>query len=201
MPRKGCKRTSKKKKSNKGTGAGGSNTTQFGRSFEEVTCMKDVLESIGYIRKKMSNKKYGYYLKKKTDDIKILFFEQHGLKAYFKKKYDITLYRNPDEAYVIKTKDKCIVKILEKKEQRNEGSVETKLWSGPSLKREYEIVLGDKFIVEYAYCINDFLSKKFQSGNRKYEVLKQILDENNISVFYANDTNYCKQLISWISMI
>jgi len=29
------------------------------------------------------------------------------------------------------------IKIVEKKEQNVEGSVETKLWSSPSLKREY----------------------------------------------------------------
>jgi hypothetical protein len=78
------------------------------------------------------------------------------------------------------------------------GSVETKLWAGPSLKREYEIILGDNFIVEYAYCINKFLSKKFNSDNQKYDVLKQILKENNIVVLHANKPNYYEKLECWI---
>ena len=32
---------------------------------------------------------------------------------------------------------------VEKKEQKVDGSVETKLWSGASLKREYELVSPD----------------------------------------------------------
>lgn len=53
-----------------------------------------------------------------------------------KNNYNINLFRNPDEAYIIKyNTGKKIIKILEKKEQHIEGSVETKLWSGPSLKR------------------------------------------------------------------
>lgn len=123
---------------------------------------------------------------------------QSGLKTYFKLKYGIILCRNPDEAYITKTNGKCIIKILEKKEQHCDGSVETKLWAGPSLKREYEIILGDDFVVEYAYCINKFLSEKFNSDNQKYDVLKQILKENNIVVLHANKPNYYEKLECWI---
>lgn len=187
-----------KKPVNKGTGAGGANTNLFGKSFEYKTNIKENLYKIGFIKKKMNNNKYGYYLKKIIGNIKIIYLTQSGLKIYFKLKYNIILYRNPDEAYIIKTNDKCIVKILEKKEQHNEGSVETKLWAGPSLKREYEIILGHNFIVEYAYCINKFLSKKFNSDNKKYNILKQILKENNILVLHANKPNYYEKLEKWI---
>ncbi len=190
-----------KKYVNKGNGAGGTNTNLFGKLFEEKTCMKENLYKMGFIEKKINNSKYGYYLKKKIEDIKIIYLAQSGLKMYLRLKYDIILYRNPDEAYIIKTNDKCIIKILEKKEQHCEGSVETKLWSGPSLKREYEIILGDNFIVEYAYCISEFLSIKFNSNNKKYNVLKQILKENNIIVLHAIDTDYYEKLNCWIKMI
>jgi len=55
---------------------------------------------------------------------------------YMKNKYNIELFRCPDEAYIIEyTSGRKVIKILEKKEQNVEGSVETKLWSGPSLKK------------------------------------------------------------------
>ena len=77
-----------------------------------------------------------------------------------KNKYNIELFRCPDEAYIIEYYNgKKIIKILEKKEQNIEGSIETKLWSGPSLKREYELVLGNNFIIEYGFCVNDFFNK------------------------------------------
>ena len=192
------KHTDDKKHTNKGTGAGGANTNIFGKLFEDNTSMKDNLLEMGFIEKRMNKSKCGYYLKKRIGDIKIIYLTQSGLKMYFQRKYNIKLCRNPDEAYIIKTRDKCIVKILEKKEQHCEGSVETKLWAGPALKREYEIILGDNFIVEYAYCINKFLSKKFNSDNKKYDVLKQILDENNILVLHANKSNYYEKLDCWI---
>lgn len=69
-----------------------------------------------------------------------------------------------------------------KKEQNVEGSVETKLWSSPSLKREYELILGDNFNIEYSLCLNIFLTNKFKYSDKKFEILKKILDENNIFI-------------------
>jgi hypothetical protein len=194
------KHTNKKIHINKCNHAGGKNTNIFGKSFENETSMKNNLYNMEFTEKRLNKSKFGYYLKKRVDDTKIIYLTQSGLKTYFKLKYNIVLYRNPDEAYIIKTSDKCIVKILEKKEQHCEGSVETKLWAGPSLKREYEIILGDKFIVEYAYCVNEFISKKFNSNNKKYDTLKQILNESNIIILHANKPNYYKKLESWIKM-
>ena len=63
-----------------------------------------------------------------------------------KHKYNIKIFRCPDEAYIIEyNTGKIEIKILEKKTQNVSGSVETKLWASPSLKREYQLLLGDKF--------------------------------------------------------
>lgn len=91
-----------------------------------------------------------------------------------------------------------LLKYWRKKEQHREGSVETKLWAGSSLKREYEIILGDNFSIDYAYCINKFLSEKFNSDNQKYNILRQILKENNIIVLHAGKSNYYDKLEDWI---
>lgn len=183
---------------NKGTNAGGTNTNLFGKLFEENTNIEESLYKMQFIKKKIDNHKYSYYLKKKIDNIKIIYLTQSGLRKYFKLKYNIKLFRNPDEAYIIKINNKCILKILEKKEQHCEGSVETKLWAGPSLKREYEIILGKQFIVEYAYCVNKFLSDKFNSDNMKYIVLKKILKENNIKILHGDESNYYEKLEEWV---
>jgi hypothetical protein len=77
-----------------------------------------------------------------------------------KNKYNIDLFRCSDEAYIIKYENgRKVIKILEKKNQNVEGSVETKLWAGPSLKREYELVLGEGFEVFYGFCVNNFFQK------------------------------------------
>jgi len=136
---------------NKGTGAGGANTNYYGKQFEEKTNNQDRLLEMGYIKNSYTNKPkkmYDYYLSKTFEDKKIVFVLQNGLKTYMKKIHNIELFRCPDEAYIIEyTSGRKVIKILEKKEQNVDGSVETKLWAGSALKREYELVLGSEFEV------------------------------------------------------
>ena len=183
---------------NKGTGAGGFNTNYNGKLFEHKTNNEQTLINIGF-NKEYFKGKNKYFLKKDYKDKIVIFVLQSNLKTYFKNKYNINLYRNPDEAYIIEyTNGKKIVIIIEKKEQKVEGSVETKLWSGPSLKREYEIVLGNDFQVFYCFCLNDFFKKKFESNDIKYKNLNQILNESNIHILYGDDIDYFNKLNSWL---
>ena len=125
---------------------------------------------------------------------------QSGLATYMKKKYNLKLFRYPDEAYIIEyNTGRKVIKILEKKNQNVEGSVETKLWSGPSLKREYELLLGNDFEVYYSFCVSEFLKKKIISNEQKYIILNTIFDENNISVLFGDDEKYFETLDQWIN--
>lgn len=174
--------------SNKGTGAGGSNTNYYGKKFEEKTD-----NTYGYTN-------HGDYMSKKNGDIIITRVCQNKFQKFIKDKYKIDLYRRPDEAYIIECNSgKKIIKILEKKEQNREGSVETKLWSGVALKREYELRFGSDFEISYAFCVNDFLKKKFVSNNQKYIDLNQILKEADITVLFGDDADYFQKLDIWIN--
>ena len=187
---------------NKGTGAGGANTNYYGKKFEEKTNNQMRLLNDGYIKNsftKNSKKTYDYYLSKTFEDKTIIFVSQNGLKMYMKHKYNIESFRCPDEAYIIEyNTGKKVIKILEKKEQNVEGSVEIKLWSGPSLKREYELMLGDDFEVHYGFCVSEFLKKKLTSNEKKYTILNEIFIENNIKVLFGDDKNYFDTLDNWI---
>jgi hypothetical protein len=200
---------------NKGTGAGGKNTNFHGKKFEEKTNNQPRLLEVGYIQslinvnlekdqiKNQRNKKQNSFcLSKIFPDITVTFVLQNGLKTYMKYKYNIDVFRCPDEAYIIEyhNSDKRVIKILEKKEQNVEGSVETKLWSGPSLKREYEILLEDiNFTVHYGFCVNDFLKQKMISKEPKYTILNRILKESGIEVLFGDDDNYFETLDKWIN--
>ena len=185
---------------NKGTGAGGANTN-YGKKFEEKTNNQQRLLEMGYTKNSKKPKKaYDYYLSKTFEDKTIVFVLQNGLKMYMKNKYNIDLFRCPDEAYIIVyTSGRKVIKILEKKEQNVEGSIETKLWSGSSLKREYELVLGTEFEVFYGFCVSDFLKKKLVSNEKKYTVLNTILDENNIWVLFGDDEKYFETFDLWFN--
>ena len=188
---------------NKGTGAGGANTNYFGKKFEAKTNNQIRLLNDGYTRHsftKKPKKAYDYYLSKSFEDKTIVFVLQNGLKMYMKNKYNIELFWCPDEAYIIEyANGKKVIKILEKKEQNVEGSVETKLWSGPSLKREYELVLGDDFKVHYGFCVSEFLKKKLTSNQKKYTILNTILNENNIDVLFGDNKNYFETFDIWFN--
>jgi hypothetical protein len=189
---------------NKGTGAGGSNTNLYGKRFEEKTNNQERLIEQGFIKMNFGTKKtkkaFDYYLTKTVDDKKITFVLQNGLKMYMKQIYDIDLFRCPDEAYIIEyANGKRIIKILEKKEQNVEGSVETKLWSGPSLKREYELLLGDAFEVHYGFCVSAFLKTKLVSNEKKYTILNTIFQENNIAVLFGDDADYFETFYVWFN--
>jgi hypothetical protein len=190
--------TSKPININKGTGAGGANTNYYGKKFEEKTNNQQRLLEMGY--RKIALQKKTYYLFDDTGDKTVAFVLQNGLKAYMKTKYNIDIFRCPDEAYIIEYKSgRKVIKILEKKEQKVEGSVETKLWAGPSLKREYELVLGEGFEVYYGFCVSEFLKKKLVSTDKKYTVLNTILQESNIDVLFGDDANYFETFDKWLS--
>jgi hypothetical protein len=188
---------------NKGTGAGGANTNYYGRQFEEKTNNQQRLLDLGYIKNsftKKPKKVYDYYLSKTFEDKTIVFVLQSGLKIYMQHKYNIDLFRCPDEAYIIEyNSGRKVIKIIEKKEQNVSGSVETKLWASPSLKREYELVLGDDFEVHYCLCVSSYLQKLLVSTNKKYTTLNTIFNENNIAVLFGEDENYFETSDMWLN--
>jgi hypothetical protein len=187
---------------NRGTGAGGSNTNYYGKLFEEKTNNSQRLLEIGYTKNSFTKtpKKNNYYLSKTYEDRTVVFVLQTGLKMYIKTKYNIDLFRCPDEAYITEyNTGRKVIQILEKKEQNVEGSVETKLWSGPSLKREYELVLGADFEVYYGFCISTFLKNKLVSTDKKYQILNTILNENGIAVLFGDDDDYFDTFDAWLN--
>jgi len=97
---------------NKGTGAGGKNTNIYGKKFEDKTNNENNLIDDGFIKESYSKTKYGYYFYKIFENKTIYFTLQNGLKLFIKSKYDIDIFRCPDEAYIIETIDKKKSKML-----------------------------------------------------------------------------------------
>lgn len=192
------------KEINKGTGAGGANTNKNGKKFEELTNNEIRLREAGYTRhffEKKSKNVHGYYLIKKFEDRTITFVLQSGLKEYMKNKYNIDLFRHPDEAYIIEYPNgRKVLKIVEKKAQNGEGSVDTKLWAAQMLKTEYEYMLHKhNFQVEYAFCVNNYLKKKMKT-EEKYIILSTILlPEIDVPIFFGEDQDYFEKLDTWIN--
>jgi hypothetical protein len=187
---------------NKGTGAGGANTNVNGKSFEKKTENETRLLSAGFICKTIpgSTGKYGFYLVKEiTPTENITYLTQGGLKAYFAHFFQKEMCRSPDEAYLFRNGESYTLKILEKKNQNTAGSVDTKLLAGKGFIDEYEFLLGEKFKVQYAFCISAFLKKDYIADSVKSKALRFINEKYGIAVLYGDDANYYDTLDAWIS--
>lgn len=197
----------------------GKNAANNGKIFEKKTSNDIYLLQHNFQKKKFisaSNDKKQYYLKYSSSSdasdkkYTIIYTNQHGFLTYVRNKFKIHPIRVPDEAYIIKKiqngNPTYIIKILEKKYQTVNGSVETKLWAGPSLKFEYETIFGPDYEIQYAFTVNDFIKKKLINGAseqktnevRKYNILSKILKNNDIPIFYGDDSDYLTKLNSWI---
>jgi hypothetical protein len=187
---------------NKGTGAGGAKTNYNGLSFEDKTSIEPKLNELKYIKKEINIKKRkGVYYEYNENNLNIIYFKKNSFKLYFEKEFNIITYRQPDEAYLIKNNNEYILKILEKKNQNVEGSVEDKLKTGAFNRREYELMLNDKFKVIYCFCVSKFLQEKLESDNIKYKNIKKIMDEDKIGYLYGDNADYVDKLCEWIKDI
>ncbi len=205
---------------NRGTGAGGYKTNINGLAFEDLTNPEKLLIEKGFTRTDISKNKNGYYLIKhlnEKDEVKdgiketkdpisssIIYMRQSGFKEYVKKKFDVDVYRNPDEAYLIHKNGKYHLKIIEKKNQNVDGSVEDKLKTGAFNRDEYTLMFDKlekdniELVIDYAFCVSEFLQKKLQSSDGKYVNINRINEKNNIKVFYGNSPDYFDKLYEWI---
>jgi hypothetical protein len=189
---------------NRGTGAGGANTNKNGKSFEDKTDNLPHLIENDFIRHEIPKEgkkpgKFDYYYEKETHVGTITFIRQGGLESYFRWKFNIDMFRHPDEAYIIKRGDKIVLKVLEKKNQNVDGSVDTKLLAGSGFIREYKKSIGrPDFSVEYAFCLSNFLKEKYLSADKKWNILREINEEDSIPVFFGDDADYSTKLNAWI---
>ena len=122
---------------------------------------------------------------------------QTGLKCYMKDFFQLDLTRHPDEAYLFRNANQYTLKIIEKKFQSAEGSVEEKLSCGNSFIREYQMCLDKRFTVQYAFCLSPWLFEKINKPTKKNQIRKQIRDEDGVVVF-CGDEHYFEKVDAWL---
>lgn len=178
---------------NQGTGAGGAKTTENGGAFETLTCNRTRLLANGFVMEK-------YYLRKKIDDDReIIFLPQKKLPKYCKDNFGSRLFRRPDEAYLFRNGTKYLLKILEKKAQNTDGSVDTKLCADEWFKEEYSECLGPNFTVEYAFCLSKWFQEEYQSDKGKWPTMRRLHARHGTAVLFGEDPDYFTRLDAWIS--
>ena len=174
---------------NRGTGAGGSNTNKNGLSYEDITELDDderykTTDKI-HINKKTIQKVEidgKIYIKLKKGDLK-LHMERQG--EYKEQERSL----QPDESYVDDVKN--IINIIEKKFQQTPGSVDEKIQTAIFKKEFYEEQYPN-YKIKYCYCLSDWFKKD------KYKPEMRYLSKYGFKVFWGGDTSYKKNILDWI---
>lgn len=191
---------------NKGTGAGGAKTNANGLAFENLTCNVSRLQDLGFTKTLVGKGKTMFILSKyyEDEDKTVTYSSKHGFKKIIKTTFDVDLYREPDEAYIVhyKTSNQYRIMIIEKKNQNCEGSVEEKLFTGAFIRKLYQRRFKEhqNVQVQYAFCVSDFLTNHLTSTKEKYVDISEILAEDNIKVFHSKDTDFVEQVDAWIGI-
>lgn len=188
---------------NKGTGAGGANTNRTGLSFEAQTNNVPYLEKKGFTKVTLGKGATSHYWQLATSEKVIYFSKKQGFKQLMKEKFGISIPREPDESYLIHDlkEQTFILKIVEKKNQNVEGSVDEKLLAAHGIRRIYKKCFENNNVaIHYAFCLSPYFKQKFASGNLKHVLMHEIMEEWNIPLFYGKDENYFEKLNAWVGI-
>jgi hypothetical protein len=199
-----------KKIINRGTGAGGENTTKKGKPFEVKTDCDNRLMLQGYIGVKLPVGKQGYIQKMYDDGTMIYSASQESFIPFMKVVFPEYLVVNERKEYKIKPDEARIIVysngskpdliITEKKFQGVEGTVEEKLFGGPYKKFMYNKMFCEKFNVHYTFVVSSFLENRIKKHGLfgYYDEFNSI---HNIPTFYGSHIDYEEKHEKWISDI
>ena len=58
---------------------------------------------------------------------------------------------------------------------------------------------GNHVSNNYLFCISKYLQDKLESNKIKYTIMKELMLEDNIKIFYGDDDNYLDIVYEWIN--
>jgi len=172
---------------NRGIGAGGANTNKNGLPYEQWTDLRSEYTVV-------STDNYCEHIQFNNSNTIYLSTKQSKLFKCMDKYIDKNVNRghgckNPDECFIDLSNHRMF--IIEKKFQQVSGSVcekiqtiDFKLWQYRRTFPNFEIV--------YMYCLSEWFKL-----NCKAEL--EYLQEQNIPVYWGNDTDYKAQIVGFIT--
>lgn len=189
---------------NRGTGAGGANTTKNGGGFELKTSNEPRLYHLGFKAQIIPSSSL-FYREKSLNGYIIRFLTQQQMKPYIEHFNNIKFGKSdgafkPDEAYLLISQDSSkpnIIKIIEKKNQNTSGSVEDKLATYPLFVEFYQRCFPD-YQVQYAYCLSNYLKQRYLTDSFKWQIMRELHKKNNITILFGDDDDYFDKLDNWI---
>ena len=178
-----------KKKTNRGTGAGGSNTNANGLKFETCTELNSEYSSSEKLP-------VGLRITFRNHSKKLISLRKAEFKRYMQNIN--SLNKNLDDPHGCKQPDECFINpdektitIIEKKNQTRSGSVCEKIQTGVMKRWHFQKKYSD-YKINYVYTLSDWFK-----DNCKSEL--EYLKHENIPVFWGDDINYKSKMVEFIT--
>jgi|TARA_Y100000389_G_scaffold105527_1_gene102426 hypothetical protein len=172
---------------NKGTDAGGSNTTKNGRSYEELVELDDRITII---------KKYKFSNIINFDNSSKTFMKPYKKNLFkcMEKEIDSKVNKGhgckkPDECYIDEQSKKIF--IIEKKFQQCAGSCAEKIQTCDFKTWQYTRTFQGNYKIIYIYCLSDWFKTNCLSE-------LEYLDIKNVPYFWGSSETYKDDIINFI---
>lgn len=174
------------KVTNRGTGAGGSNTNKNGLRYEDLTNLNDVLNTL-------KKNKFSSIITFNGKDKKFIKTQKKSFLKCMKDYVDTNVIsahgcKEPDECYI--DEELKNIFIIEKKFQQCSGSTCEKVQTSDFKLWQYNRIFPDYNIV-YIYCLSDWFRQ-----NCKAEV--EYLEYRKVPFFWGSDKKYKEDIVSYI---
>jgi hypothetical protein len=149
----------------------------------------------------------GGFLCKKNDSYEIFHTPHTELIRYFEVNHNINLWREHNDAYLIKKNNgSYVLKIIENVHEYNEWKLDTFM----GISSEYGYVFENLNItVNHMYCVDSFVHKRItledqemtDDDKQSFIFKNKMFDEYNIEIICNEDADYITKLDSWVNTI
>ena len=139
-----------------------------------------------------------------TSQLCVKLLCQNQLKAYLQhEKIYQGFWRHPDESFIYRRNgsQRDTLHIVEKKEQRSNGSAIDKIFNAIMIKYEYESCVGHMFDVQMTVILCQNLFEKLHSNSLKFTLWRQTLNERGIVLLNGDAPDYITQICSHLGFV
>ena len=149
----------------------------------------------------------GGFLSKKCDAYEIIHTPHAELIRFFEANHDMNLWREHNDAYLIKKNDgSYVLKIVDHVQELNEWKLDTFMGISSEYKRVFKSL---DVVLSYMYCVDSSIHKritledpKMTNDDKQSFIFKnEMFDEYNIEILCNEDADYITKLDSWVKNV
>jgi hypothetical protein len=149
----------------------------------------------------------GGFLSKKCDAYEIIHTPHAELIRFFEANHDMNLWREHNDAYLIKKNDgSYVLKIVDHVREVDEWKLDTFMGISSEYKRVFKAL---NVSLSYMYCVDSSIHKRIaledpemtDDDKQSVSFKNEMFDEYNVEILCNEDADYVMKLESWVNKI